>query len=63
MLLVAYTFFGLDALGYQLEDPFGSQPNALPLNALQRIVERKMLSMLGCKDLPEPIQPKDNMLN
>jgi putative membrane protein len=62
VLLVAYTFFGLDALGHQLEDPFGSQPNALPLNALQRIVEREMLSMLGCKDLPEPIQPKDNML-
>lgn len=63
VLLVAYTFFGLDALGHQLEDPFGSQPNALPLNALQRIVEREMLSMLGCKDLPELIQPKDNMLN
>ncbi|WP_293794791.1 bestrophin family protein [uncultured Bosea sp.] len=62
VLLVAYTFFGLDALGHQLEDPFGSQPNALPLNALQRIVEREMLSALGSKDLPEPIQPKDNML-
>lgn len=63
VLLVAYTFFGLDALGHQLEDPFGLQPNALPLNALQRTVERELLSTLGYKDLPEPIRPKDNMLN
>ncbi len=62
VLLVAYTFFGRDAFGHQLEDPFGAQPNALPLNALQRIIEREMLSMLGCKDLPKPIQPKDHIL-
>ena len=61
VLLVAYTFFGLDALGHQLEDPFSFQPNALPLNAMQRTVEREMLSMLG-EPLPEPIRPVNSVL-
>ena len=29
VLLVSYTFFGLDALSDQLEDPFGVEPNDL----------------------------------
>lgn len=62
VLLVAYTFFGLDALGHQLEDPFGREPNALPLSSMQRNVERELLALLGCTDLPEPIQAKDNIL-
>lgn len=62
VLLVAYTFFGLEALGHQLEDPFGLDPNALPLEAMQRTVEREMLSLLGHADLPEPIMPSNNVL-
>jgi ion channel-forming bestrophin family protein len=62
VLLVAYTFFGLDALGHQLEDPFGLEPNALPLNSMQRNIERELLALLGCEDLPEPIRSKDNIL-
>lgn len=62
VLLVAYTFFGLDALGHQLEDPFGMEPNALPLNAIQRTVQRELLSLLGCRDLPEPVEAEDYVL-
>ena len=62
VLLVAYTFFGLEALGHQLEDPFGQEPNALPLHAMLRTVEREMLSLLGETDLPEPVQPSNNIL-
>lgn len=61
VLLVACTFFGLDALRHQFEDPFGLEPNALPLSAMQRNVERERLS-LDCEDLPEPSRSKDNML-
>jgi len=43
VLLVAYTFFGLDALGHQLEDPFGQTPYALPLDTLARAVEGEMI--------------------
>ncbi len=62
VLLVAYTFFGLDALGHQLEDPFGLEPNALPLYAIRRTVEREMLSLLGCEDIPPPLEPRDHVL-
>lgn len=62
VLLVAYTFFGLDALGHQLEDPFGLEPNALPLDAIRRTIERELLSLLGVRDLPEPIISRNSVL-
>lgn len=62
VLLVAYTFFGLDALGHQLEDPFGVQPNALPLNALTRTVEREALAALGETELPPALVPVNTVI-
>ncbi|MET0367592.1 MAG: bestrophin family ion channel [Methylobacterium sp.] len=52
--LVAYTFFGLDALGDELEEPFGTAPNDLPLDAMLRIAERTVLDALG-DPLPPPV--------
>ncbi len=52
--LVAYTFFGLDALGDELEEPFGTAPNDLPLDAMLRTVERTVLDALG-DPLPPPM--------
>lgn len=63
VLLTAYTFFGLDALGHELEDPFGVVPNGLPLHALKRTIEREMLSLLGEQDLPAPMQPYKSVLS
>jgi putative membrane protein len=62
VVLVAYTFFGLDALGHQLEDPFSLEPNALPLDAMRRTVERELLARLGETDLPPPLQPHGDIL-
>ena len=55
-LLVAYTFFGLDALGDELEDPFGDDPNDLPLDAMSRMLERELRHAQGWTDLP-PVWP------
>ncbi|MCI4589113.1 bestrophin family protein [Sphingobium sp. BYY-5] len=63
VLLTAYTFFGLDALGHQLEDPFGLEPNCLPLYALRRTVEREMLALLAVDDLPAPAEPRNGILS
>ncbi|ATQ42857.1 bestrophin family protein [Caulobacter mirabilis] len=57
VLVVGYTFFGLDALGDQLEDPFGLEDNDLPLDALVRTVERDLLFSLGREDLPPLLEP------
>ncbi len=45
--LVAYTFFGLDALGDELEEPFGTDANDLPLDALLSVVDAAILDALG----------------
>ena len=36
--IVAYTFFGLDALGDEIEEPFGEDANDLPLSAICRAI-------------------------
>ncbi|MBG1233850.1 bestrophin family protein [Aestuariivirga litoralis] len=50
--IVAYTFFGLDALGDQLAAPFGTTPNSLPLNTITRVIEVGILEGMGEKHLP-----------
>jgi len=60
--IVAYTFFGLDALGDEIEEPFGMSPNDLPLDAICRTVEINLRESLGETDLPAPLQPKDYCL-
>lgn len=61
--LIAYTFFGLDALGDELEDPFGTAENDLPLAAMARQVEIDLLDGLGVRPLPDPLPVKDYVLN
>ncbi|WCS27413.1 bestrophin family protein [Methylobacterium sp. NMS14P] len=54
--LVAYTFFGLDALGDELEEPFGTEPNDLPLDAMVRAVDRIVHHALG-EPMPKALAP------
>jgi putative membrane protein len=61
--IVSYTFFGLDALGDEIEQPFGLRPHHLPLDALCRIVEIDLLRASGSRDLPEPLAPVDSELH
>lgn len=60
--VVAYTFFGLDALGDEIEEPFGTEPNDLPLDALCRVIEIQLLEALGETELPAPLEPVDYCL-
>ncbi|MEB3768253.1 bestrophin family protein [Acinetobacter sp. MD2] len=53
--LVAYLFLGLDTLSAELEEPFGTQDNDLPLDSIVRLIERELLDGLG-RATPEPIQ-------
>ncbi|AKV01368.1 putative membrane protein [Labilithrix luteola] len=54
--VVAYTFFGLDALGDELEEPFGLSANDLPIDALARIVEIDLSDAMGVAP-PPPLEP------
>jgi putative membrane protein len=60
--IVAYTFFGLDALGDEIEEPFGQLPNDLPLDAICRTIEINLRESLGESDLPPPLRPVDYCL-
>jgi len=57
-VLIAYSFFGLDALSQELEDPFGAEANDLALDALCRVCEISVFEALG-EPAPELPAPKD----
>jgi putative membrane protein len=61
-VILAYAFFGLDALGQELEEPFGVTPNAVPLDALVRSIEIATLDALGETELPPPLLPRGYVL-
>lgn len=60
--LVAYVFFGLDALSEELENPFGCEHNDLPLNALCRVNEISVAEALN-ETPPEALAPVDFKLS
>ncbi|WP_166362569.1 bestrophin family protein [Pseudomonas akapageensis] len=60
--IVSYTFFGLDAIGDELEDPFGRDENDLPTDAIVRNIEREVLAALGAVELPPVLEPVDYVL-
>ena len=55
--IVAYTFFGLDALGDEIEEPFGFDPNDLPLDAICRAIEIDLRAALHDPHVPAPLAP------
>lgn len=61
--IVAYTFFGLDAVGDEIEEPFGLKAHHLPLDALCRTVEIQLLEALGAAPLPPPVTAVDGSLH
>jgi putative membrane protein len=49
---IAYTFFALEALGAEIEEPFGLQPNDLALDAMSAMIEGTLREMTGLPPLP-----------
>lgn len=60
--VVAYVFFGLDALSEELENPFGCEQNDLPLDSLCRVNEISVAEALN-ETPPEALKPVDYKLN
>lgn len=60
--IVAYTFFGLDALGDEIEEPFGLADNHLPLDAYCREIEICLLQTLDAPELPPRLLPVQGRL-
>lgn len=54
---ISYTFLSLDSLAEDLEQPFGTGTNHLPLDAICLTIERHMLEMNDQSPLPAPLLP------
>jgi putative membrane protein len=53
VLLIAYTLFGIEEIGVQIEDPFGMDDNDLPLEDICATIEGNLRMLM-----PElPVQP------
>lgn len=62
VVLVAYTFFALEALGSEIEEPFGEAPNDLALDAICWSIETSVRESIGDADWPPQPQPRDHVL-
>jgi len=60
--IVAYAFFSLDEVGGEIENPFGHDPNDLPLLQISTNIQRNLAEMIG-DPIPPAIQPVDRLLN
>jgi putative membrane protein len=60
VLLISYAFLGLDAVGDEIEEPFGRDYNDLPLSTLSRMIEVNLRQSLGEQDLPPLLAPDPN---
>jgi len=60
--IVAYAFYGLDAVGTEIEDPFGFDPNDLPLSGLSRMIEVNLRQRLGERSVPALLEPVDGIV-
>lgn len=56
-VFVSYTFISLDTLAEELEEPFGTEDNDLPLDAICNTIERDLQDMNESEELPEKLRP------
>lgn len=61
VVFIGYTFMALDAIVSDIEEPFGTEPNDLALNAMSHTIETTLLEMAG-EPLPEETRSGSNYL-
>ena len=63
VMIIGYAFFGLDAVGEEIEEPFGKDVNDLPLSTLSRMIEINLRQTLGETEVPEVLKPVNGVLS
>jgi putative membrane protein len=61
VLAISYCFFGLDAVGDEVEQPFGTDTNDLPLKSISTTIERNLRIRIG-EEQPPAHTPKRGIL-
>lgn len=59
---VSYTFFALESLAEEIQEPFGVENNDLALDAMSVMIETTVREMLGETDLPAPVLAENYLL-
>lgn len=61
-MLISWFFTTLDQIGEGTENPFEGSANDVPISQMSRTMERDMREIVGETELPEPLQPKNNII-
>lgn len=61
-LLISWVFFTMEQIGEFSENPFDNGINDTPISSICRTIEIDVMELMGEKDLPEKMQPHDNIL-
>jgi ion channel-forming bestrophin family protein len=61
-LLISWVFYTMEQIGEYSENPFDNAVNDTPLTTICRNIEIDIKEMLGEKELPQKIQPENNIL-
>ena len=61
-LLISWVFYTMEQIGEYSENPFDNAVNDTPLSTICRNIEIDILELLGEGDLPQKIQPENNIL-
>lgn len=59
-VFISYTFLSLEYVAEEIEEPFGTAPNDLALNAMCTTIEINQLEMNDIQPLPEFMKPDKN---
>jgi putative membrane protein len=51
-LLIAYILFGIDEIGVEIEDPFGTDDNDLPLEQICQTIEANLMALVEVEPAP-----------
>lgn len=62
VVMIAYAFYGLDAIGDELQDPFGNDANDLPLTYFSQKIENELFAYAGFEDAPPIATTKNGVL-
>jgi ion channel-forming bestrophin family protein len=60
--IVGWIYVAMEMIGDYSENPFEGLHNDVPMLSMCRSIEIDMLQMIGEKNIPEPIQPKGQVL-
>ena len=59
-IFTTYALLALDAIATELEDPFGTEDNDLPLNAICNAIEIDLQEMMKDSLIPTKMAPDAN---